>query len=80
MLKYAIIDPLSGLYTYANTTEERNDLLAKTAWSFYLAQTNNQPYTNVEVKEDGSESWSAINGEPVLSPKEFEQLINSFKL
>lgn len=68
--KFSVINPMTGIYTDAATEQERDALLAKTAWEFFLAHTHNMPYSVVVVNEDGSETWSAPNGAPMLSPAE----------
>ena len=59
MIKYAILNPANGTYTFATTEAEREELLRKFAMEFYLSHVHGVPYSIVEVAEDGSEQWRA---------------------
>lgn len=72
MKHYAVLNPMTGQYTKAANQQELLSFLSDIALSFYLSQTHNQPYSVVEVLPDGSEQWSAPNGDPVLSPTQFK--------
>jgi hypothetical protein len=80
MKKYAVVNPLTGTYTYTNTIEERDSLLAAIAWEYYTTQTYNQPYSIVTINEDGSETWTTPDGTPKLSPQELDALSAQWSL
>lgn len=69
-VKFAILDPTTGFYEFAQTAEERNLLLAKRVWATYIAQVHDVPYSVVTVNEDGSETWTAPNGAQIPSPEQ----------
>lgn len=70
--KFAVINPMTGLYTEASTEQERDTLLAQIAWDFFLSQTHNTPYSVVTINEDGSENWASPTGTPMKSPAQLE--------
>jgi hypothetical protein len=72
--KFVVLNPLTGIYTDAATEAERDLLLAKFSWDFYMSQTHQKPYSSVIVHDDGSEVWSAPDGEVMLSPEQLRAL------
>lgn len=72
---FKVLNPLTGLYIDSTSESERNSILFETAWNFYLSHTHNSPYSQVVINEDGSETWTAPNGTPQLSPAEIQKLI-----
>jgi len=75
-LKYAYIHPITREYLYANTPEELLAALASHAAQTYVEHyCNGQPYTLVEILDDGSEKWYAPDGTPVLSAADIEAKI-----
>lgn len=72
--KFAVFNPMTGLYTYTETETERDKLLCEIAWEFFLWQTHNAPYANVQVNEDGSEVWTGLDGKPRLNIQQMEEL------
>lgn len=59
MIKYAVLNPLDGTYTFATDVQERDAIARQRAWDFYLLHVHGVPYSIVEVAEDGSEQWRA---------------------
>lgn len=78
MIKYAVLNPANGTYTKTTSEQERDTLLAKTAWEFYLSHVHNVAYSKIIVNDDGSEQWSSPRGEPMLSPQQMLDLINQY--
>jgi hypothetical protein len=76
--KFAIFNPTTGTYTMASSEQERNEMLAKLAWDTYLYHTNGSPFSNVLVSDDGTEQWSAPNGDPISSPAEIAAQIDQW--
>lgn len=75
MIKYAVLNPANGTYTYCDTIEQRDNLIVTTALNFFLSTVNNAPYSVVEINQDGSEIWSSPTGEKVMSPNELKELM-----
>lgn len=73
--KFAVINPLTGIYTYTETVQERNQLIANLAWAFFLSHTHNEPFSCVTINEDGSEAWRTPTGEERLSPQQIEAML-----
>lgn len=72
-IKYAYIHPITREYLYAETREALQDSLAQHAAETYVSHyCNGQPYTIIEVQEDGSEKWYAPTGEQVMTAAELE--------
>jgi hypothetical protein len=75
-IKYAYIHPITREYIYTETREQLQDALAQHAAQVYADHyCNGQPYTIVEVQEDGSEKWYAPTGEQVMTAAEIEAQI-----
>ena len=62
MIKYAVLNPSDGSYTFAATELKRDKLIQAFALEFYLSHVHGVPYSVVEVKEDGSEQWRSPEG------------------
>jgi hypothetical protein len=76
-IKYAVLNPSTGEYTYKDTLEEILEATATCALDFYNLHTHNSPFTTIEVNEDGSEVWKNQQGETILSPADIQARINS---
>lgn len=75
-IKYAYIHPITREYLYADSREQLQDALAQFAAQVYADHyCNGQPYTIVEVAEDGSEKWYSPSGEQVMTTAEIEMRI-----
>ena len=61
MIKYAVLDPRNGTYTFMTDAQERDNTARQLAWELYLSHVHNVPYSVVEVMEDGSEQWTSPN-------------------
>jgi hypothetical protein len=59
---YNILNPLTGQYTSATTVDASIQILAETAWNFYLSQTHGNPMSLITVNADGNETWKAFEG------------------
>lgn len=69
--KYAYIHPISREYVYVTTIEELISQLTAHAVTTYIEHyCNGQPYTVVEVQDDGTEKWYTPKGTKVPSPAE----------
>jgi hypothetical protein len=73
-IKYAIFNPMTGLYSFATSVDERNSSILNTALSFYKSYSSENFYSVVTVQEDGSEIWTTPDGEQLKSPKELEAI------
>jgi hypothetical protein len=60
-VKYGIISPQTGQYNYVEREDELFAKMASAAMTFYLTHTHNSPISRIEVNEDGSETWSALD-------------------
>lgn len=75
-IKYAYINNDTREYMYANSKEELKEALATQAAKVYSSHyCNGEPYTIVEVLEDGSEKWYTPTGEQRLTATEIEAQI-----
>ena len=59
---YNIFNPMTGQYTSATTVDASVQLLAHTAWNFYLSQTHGNPISLITVNNNGTETWKAFDG------------------
>lgn len=72
MKKYSVLNPTTGLYQDAETLDECLDLVSETSYNLLLNYTHNQPYSVVEIHDDGSETWRNPAGEEILSPAQIK--------
>jgi hypothetical protein len=75
--KYAVLNPTDGTYQKFDVLEDAMSAAVGIAFNFYLLYTRNQPFADITVNDDGSETWHSLNGNPILSP---EQLIQEQQL
>jgi hypothetical protein len=79
-IKYAYINPTTREYQYAETREALQDALAQHAAETYVSHyCNGEPYTIVEVQEDGSEKWYTPTGEARMTAAEIETKIKQMR-
>jgi hypothetical protein len=72
-IKYAILNPLDGSYTFKDTHEDAVTELAARALDVYVNHhCHGSPCSYIEVNEDGSETWH--NHEGVVIPNGAEVL------
>lgn len=77
--KYARLSPLDGSYTHFDSLEAAIDAAFIEAWNFYMSHTHGQPLSKVVVADDGSETWTTLEGESLPSPKEIEARTQRFR-
>lgn len=79
-IKYAYLHPYTREYLYTESREELQSKLAEFAAEVYVNHyCNGQPYTVVDVQEDGSEKWYAPTGEQVMTALEIETQIKQMQ-
>jgi hypothetical protein len=77
-IKYAYLNPTTREYLYVETREALQDALAQQAAETYVSHyCNGEPYTVVEVLEDGSEKWYTPTGEARMTAAEIEAKIKA---
>jgi hypothetical protein len=55
---YKIFNPADGLYTNVETLDECLKITAERAYNLYMQYTHQQPYSIVEITEEGYEVWN----------------------
>ena len=70
--QFAVLNPTDGQYAKFDTPEQAVDAAVTIAVSFYISQTHGQPFAQINVAEDGTETWSAPDGTPMLSPAQHQ--------
>lgn len=79
-IKYAYIHPETREYLYVETREELINILATHAAEIYHSHyCNGEPYTIVEVDDNGMEKWYTPTGEQRITATELEMLIKHTK-
>jgi len=72
--KFAVLNPNTGSYELADSRDAALAKAAQMAVSFYLSHTHEQPFASVAIDDSGAETWTSLNGDPVLSPAQiYEQ-------
>lgn len=59
MIKYALLNPADGSYTYYDSEEQIKEELIKRAISFYISHAHGVAYSKVSIDEHGWETWDA---------------------
>lgn len=72
MKKYAVFNPADGLYTQVDTIEEAVAKSAEIACAFFLEHTHNNPFSVVQIAENGDETWYLASGEMMDSPAQIQ--------
>jgi len=70
--KFAVLNPQTAQYSFANDKDSAIALIASTAVEFYLQHAHGELCSVVVTNDDGSESWLTASGESRLSPQEIE--------
>ena len=68
--KYAVFNPLNGQYTKVDTKEECYSVTVQNVIEFYKAHSSIYHISEIQVDEDGNETWSSIDNGTEL-PKEY---------
>jgi len=77
MKKYAIINPLSGEYSYYTESSDIINILSQKILDSYLRLTDNKPWTMVEDKEDGGQIWRNAQGDEIPDPIALKQRLDA---
>jgi hypothetical protein len=79
--KYKILNPLTGQYDTFDTFDACANELGARAWEFYLLHTHYNPYTVIEVNDDGAETWRNPTGDELRDPDAvIDDVIEEIKL
>jgi hypothetical protein len=70
--QYAVLNPADGTYQKFNTVQDAINAAVDRAFVFYLEHTHNQPFADITVNDDGSETWHSLDGNEILSPAQLE--------
>jgi hypothetical protein len=76
-IQYAILNPLTGVYSFVSTEQERTEKIAQQAWDFYLVHVQSAPYSVVETNEDGSKTWRNPQGDEIDDQVELRAQLQS---
>jgi hypothetical protein len=62
--KYAILNPMTGAYSFAETEKAALTKISDLALDFYLSHTHNTPMSIITVNENGDSTWIPIDISP----------------
>ena len=79
MKKYGVLNPTNGTYQKFDTQEQAISAALTLAYDFYLLHTHNQPFADITINDDGSETWASFDGAPMLSPEQIEKERKKFE-
>jgi hypothetical protein len=63
--QYAVLNPATGSYQFADTLDEVPMKMAEVAFAFYMSQTAETPLSIVQTHDSGAETWFAATGERI---------------
>jgi hypothetical protein len=72
--KYAILNPLNGGYIRADSKEEVYSILVQNIIDFYKVHSHSYAISEIQVDEDGNETWSSLNNGTELPAEYIEQI------
>lgn len=73
--RYALLNPANGSYELHDDLASLKAAMATNALEFFLLHTHGTPYSMVCDSPDGSETWRTPQGEEIVPPVEFTDLI-----
>jgi hypothetical protein len=74
VIRYAVLNPMSGEYTKVNSEQEAQKLAVQNIIDFYKSHTHSQLYQQIEVDEQGNETWKYENNGTELPIEYLEQI------
>lgn len=74
MKVYKVFDPISGSYVQCDTKQVAHDVIASMALNYWLEHCHNQPYSVVEILEDGMTIWRNPEGDNIPNPEEIKKI------
>jgi hypothetical protein len=78
MEKYAVLNPLTGDYEYAENEDSAKNLLANIVYNFYKAHAHGVSYTKIYIDENGAETWHSENISTEIPINILEKLVEKF--
>lgn len=72
---YKIFNPATGEYEPAASLEECLQKTADKMYSFYLDYAHNNPYSIVEVHDNGTEIWRNPHSGELIPPEQIKAAI-----
>lgn len=69
MRKFAVFNPTDGSYKKFDSIEDTLAEASDVAFIIYMRHVHENPFSIIEVAEDGTEIWSTPNGEIHDSPE-----------
>lgn len=74
--KYAVFNPLNGQYTKVDTKEQCYSVTAQNVIEFYKAHSNMYHISEIQVDENGNETWAVADNGTELPSEYIEQIKN----
>lgn len=72
--KYAIFNPLNGQYTKVDKKEEAYNVLVQNVLEMYKAHSHVHTITEIQVDENGNETWSSVDNGTELPQEYIDQI------
>lgn len=72
--KYAVLNPLDGQYIKASTKEEAYSIVVQNILTFYKNHVHSTPITEIQVAENGDETWLVVDNGTELPVEYINQL------
>lgn len=74
MQQIALLNPMTGQYEFFDDKTSAATRFSHLLKEFYLLHTNQQPFSFMQINDDGSKTWKTINGTDITS------IINEFQI
>jgi hypothetical protein len=72
--KYAVLNPLEGGYIKVDTKEEVYLVLVENIIKFYKAHSHSYAISEIQVDENGNETWSSLDNGTELPQEYIDQI------
>jgi hypothetical protein len=61
MQQIALLNPMVGHYEYFDDKDSAKQRFSELMLEFFLSHTHQEPFSMVEIDEDGIQTWKSIN-------------------
>lgn len=72
MQKFAVYNPLDGMYKLFDTIEETVVAATEVAFAMYSNYVHDAPFSVVDIADNGAETWSTPAGDIYDSPTQIK--------
>jgi hypothetical protein len=76
IIKYAVLNPINGEYDKVDTKEDAYLIIVKNVLDFYKTHCHSYPISEIQISENGDETWVSVDNGTELPQEYIEQIKN----